>query len=232
MKKALFTFAIVLLSVAAQAQSAVPFKVHGAGQVSLQSGTLNGGVQFYNTGFTSFEPVMRTAYSRMLQGKVGNTLSKCWIVRNDLGVIPGGDMFYVTGDGSCYSYHQYTIGIIPSARALSPIENASEMLRGMKGYYYDSEEFAINPDELYGNENVIPEAIDGLLKDAEKTRSVGLQAEEIEEVLPEAVRHTCDGQMSINYNALIPVLIEAFKEQQARIAELESVLRENGLMQP
>ena len=232
MKKIILFAAFAMMFFAAEAQSVVPFKVHSTGRVSLQSGTVNGGVQFYNTGFTSFEPEMRMAYGRMLQGKVGNTLSKCWIVRNDLGVIPGGDMFYVTGDGSCYSYHQYTIGIIPSARALSPIENASEMLRGMKGYYYDSEEFAINPDELYGNENVIPEAIDGLLKDAEKTRSVGLQAEEIEEVLPEAVRHTCDGQMSINYNALIPVLIEAFKEQQARIAELESVLRENGLMQP
>lgn len=231
MKKIFLAAAFAMMFFAAEAQTVVPFKVHSTGQVSLQSGTVNGGVQIHNTGFTSFEPTMRTAYSRMMQGKVGNTLSRCWIVRNDLNVIPSGDMFYVTGNGSCYSYHQYTIGIIPSARALSPIENASEMLRGMKGYYYDSEEFAINPDELYGNENVIPEAIDGLLKDAEKTRSVGLQAEEIEEVLPEAVRHTCDGLASINYNALVPVLIEAFKEQQARIDELETILRNNRFLE-
>ena len=36
--------------------------------------------------------------------------------------------------------------------------------------------------------------------------------------------------MAINYNAIIPVLIEAFKEQQARIELLESILRENGLL--
>lgn len=231
MKKALLTFAVVLLAVAAQAQSAISFKIHDTGRVSIQSGTTNGGVQFYNTGFTSFEPNLASSYDRILQCKVGNTMSKCWIVRNDLGVVPGGDMFYVMGNGSCYSYHQYTIGIVPSARALSPIENASEMLRDMKGYYYDSDEFAVDPDELYGNENVIPEAIDGLLKDAEKTRSVGMQAEEIEEILPEAVRHTCEGQASINYNALVPVLIEAFKEQQARIDELETILRNNGLLE-
>lgn len=213
MKKIFLAAAFAMMFFAAEAQTVVPFKVHSTGQVSLQSGTVNGGVQIHNTGFTSFEPTMRTAYSRMMQGKVGNTLSRCWIVRNDLGVIPSGDMFYVTGDGSCYSYHQYTIGIIPSARALSPIENASEMLRGMKGYYYDSEEFAISPDELYGNENVSPEAIDGLLKDAEKTRSIGMQPEEMEEILPEAVRHTCDGLASINYNALVPVLIEAFEDR-------------------
>ena len=230
--KKIFLSAFAMMFFAAEAQTVVPFKVHSTGQVSLQSGTTSGGVQFYNTGFTSFEPNLSRAYDRMVQGKVNNTSSKWWIVCNDFNVVPGGDMFYVTGNGSCYSYHQYTIGILPTSRALAPIENASGMLSGMKGYYYDSDEFSVSPDELYGNENVIPEAIDGLLKDAEKTRSVGMQAEEIEEVLPEAVRHTCDGQLSINYNALIPVLIEAFKEQQARIAELESVLRENGLMQP
>lgn len=56
-----------------------------------------------------------------------------------------------------------------------------------------------------------------------------MDAEQIELVLPEAVRHTADGKVGINYNALVAVLIEAFKEQQARISELEAILEANGL---
>ena len=37
--------------------------------------------------------------------------------------------------------------------------------------------------------------------------------------------------MGINYDAIVPVLVEAFKEQQARIEQLESILRENGLLE-
>lgn len=101
----------------------------------------------------------------------------------------------------------------------------------MKGYYFDSDEFeGIDPEGFYDNENVSPEAIDGLLKDLEKDKSIGMKADELEEVLPEAVRHTCDGKLGINYDALVPVLIEAFKEQQARIDELEGILRNIGLL--
>ena len=60
--------------------------------------------------------------------------------------------------------------------------------------------------------------------------TVGLKAEELEQVLPEAVRHDPDGLVGINYNAVVTVLIEAFKEQQARIEQLESILRENRLL--
>ena len=60
--------------------------------------------------------------------------------------------------------------------------------------------------------------------------TVGLKAEELEQVLPEAVRHDPDGLVGINYNAVVTVLIEAFKEQQTRIEQLESILRENRLL--
>ena len=101
----------------------------------------------------------------------------------------------------------------------------------MKGYYTDSHEFeGITPEDFENNPNVRPEALQGLLKDLEKDRIVGMDAEELEEVLPEAVRHTPEGCMAINYNAIVPVLIEAFKEQQARIEQLESILRENRLL--
>lgn len=232
MKKALFTFAIVLLSVAAQAQT-VPFKIHSSGQLSLQGNGMQYGIQIPSSGVASFEPSVTTNYGRTAQTKVWNRLVKSWIVKSDFASLPNGDVFYVLGNGNVYSYGQY---ILPSHEESGskndyPIENATMLLSSMKGYYFDSDEFeGIDPEGFYDNENVSPEAIDGLLKDLEKDKSIGMKADELEEVLPEAVRHTCDGKLGINYDALVPVLIEAFKEQQARIDELEGILRNSGLL--
>ena len=101
----------------------------------------------------------------------------------------------------------------------------------MKGYYQDNHEYdGITPEDFENNENILPEALDGLLKDLDKEKVIGMNAEELEEVLPEAVRHDPEGRMAINYNAVVTVLVEAVKEQQARIDQLESILRENGLL--
>jgi len=52
-------------------------------------------------------------------------------------------------------------------------------------------------------------------------KSIGLIAQEIEEILPELVVGQ-EGSKSINYNALIAVLIEAIKDQQKQIDELKN----------
>ena len=104
------------------------------------------------------------------------------------------------------------------------------MVSLMKGYYLDTNEFeGVTPENLENSDYVAPEALEGLLRDLEKGRTVGMVGEELEEVLPEAVRHDPDGLIGINYNAVVAVLVEAFKEQQAKIEQLENILRENGL---
>ena len=232
MKKVLFTLAVALITMAVRAQNTA-FKVHDSGQISLQSGSTTNGVQFQPSGFASFEPAITRAYGRMEQAKIRELTSKCWIVRNDLNMVPFGDMFYVTGNGSVYYYYLYSIQNPPGrngkSRGFEPIGNASELIARMDGYYTESDEFAGNPEELIDNEYVAPEAIEGLVRDMQKDRSVVMDAEQVEIVLPEAVRHTAEGNVGINYNALVAVLVEAFKEQQARIAQLEEILRENGL---
>lgn len=229
MKKALLTLSFFVLAIAVQAQTTA-LKVHSDGTLSLQSALNTGGVQFLTSGFASFEPAISNSYGRMEQTKVGAVTSKCWIVRNNLNIMPSGDMFYVTGGGSVYYYHLYNISNPLPTKGVEPIGNASELISRMKGYYSDSDEFAGNPEDLVDNENVAPEAIEGLLSDMEKSRSVVMNPEELETVLPEAVRHTAEGNVGINYNALVTVLIEAFKEQQERIEVLEAIIEENGLM--
>ncbi len=57
-------------------------------------------------------------------------------------------------------------------------------------------------------------------------RHHGVIAQEVEQVLPEAVREDADGGKAVAYSELVPVLIEAVKAQQARIECLEKELRE------
>ena len=54
--------------------------------------------------------------------------------------------------------------------------------------------------------------------------SVGVIAQEVEKVLPEAVHSDEDGMKSVSYDMLIGVLIETVKDQQKRIEDLENKL--------
>jgi hypothetical protein len=55
---------------------------------------------------------------------------------------------------------------------------------------------------------------------------IGLVAEEVAQVYPELVEHDSgSGEVeAVNYAAMVAVLIEAYKEQESRIAELEERL--------
>ena len=58
---------------------------------------------------------------------------------------------------------------------------------------------------------------------------LGLIAQDVEKVLPEVVNSDSDGIQSIDYYQLVPLLIEAIKEQQKSIDELQSILADiNG----
>jgi hypothetical protein len=61
------------------------------------------------------------------------------------------------------------------------------------------------------------------INDSTRRNEIGLIAEEVEKVLPEVVyRNTPDKHVTgIDYGKLVPVLIEAIKEQQKQIDELK-----------
>ncbi len=84
------------------------------------------------------------------------------------------------------------------------------------------------------NINTIPNAVDKVLlisgntfdwneKSSQQGHDVGVIAQEIQEVLPEAVAHREDGHLSVSYHKIIPLLIEAIKELKAEINELKGV---------
>ena len=61
-------------------------------------------------------------------------------------------------------------------------------------------------------------------KDESEKQKIGLLAQDIEKVFPELVSES-HGIKSVNYQGLVPVLINALKEQQSEIDELKTMLK-------
>jgi hypothetical protein len=56
-------------------------------------------------------------------------------------------------------------------------------------------------------------------------KHIGVLAQEIKEVFPELVKEDGNGFYAVDYQGLVPVLIEGFKEQQKQIEKLENALQ-------
>ena len=57
-----------------------------------------------------------------------------------------------------------------------------------------------------------------------KGKDVGIIAQEVYSIIPEAVRVNETGYLSVRYEKIVPLLIEAIKEQQKQIEELKYLL--------
>lgn len=92
---------------------------------------------------------------------------------------------------------------------VKPIKNALSQIQLLEGktYNWKKEEFK----EMDFNDQV----------------QIGLIAQEVEKVFPSLVAKSIKGDYSINYIGLIPVLIEALKEQQTQIDELKAQVNDN-----
>jgi hypothetical protein len=86
------------------------------------------------------------------------------------------------------------------------ISNPIEKLSKINGYT-----FTWN-DDYYAKQN----------QDLFKRNDIGVIAQEIMEVIPEAVHEKDDGYLGVDYQKIIPLLIEAIKEQQLQIEELRN----------
>lgn len=84
-------------------------------------------------------------------------------------------------------------------RQITKIENASEIIKKLEGktYYWKAEEF-----KEYGFNSI---------------KQFGFIAQELEKVIPEAVATDENGYKSVNYDMVIPILVQGTKEQLAVI---------------
>lgn len=93
---------------------------------------------------------------------------------------------------------------------LGAIENPIEKVKSLSGFYFEANETAV-------------------ALGYQKKREVGVSAQEVQAILPEIIAPApIDEQyMTVRYEKLIPLLIEAIKEQQKQIEELKSLLSNN-----
>ena len=84
---------------------------------------------------------------------------------------------------------------------IQPINNALDKVSKLKGVTFDWKQS------------------DSLLEIKE---DIGFIAQDVQEVLPELVRENDNGKLSVRDKGIVPVLVEAIKELEARVKELEN----------
>jgi hypothetical protein len=67
------------------------------------------------------------------------------------------------------------------------------------------------------------------MKANESISKIGLLAQEVQKVFPELVKQANDtkGTLSVNYQGMVPVLLNAIKEQQAQIDILKKLIKKS-----
>ena len=88
-----------------------------------------------------------------------------------------------------------------------PIENAIDKVLQLKGVEFD---FISSDDTGYLG-----------------VHQIGLIAQDVSKVIPEVVSKNNDGTLGLSYQHLVPLLIEAMKEQQEQINDLKRRIGEN-----
>lgn len=237
MKKSLFTMAIVLMAIAAQAQ----FKVHSNNMVSIGGNNGDYGLQVTPNGYSYFRTQNFLDYSYATLSMANINHQKHWIVLNMYHTAPAcyqKSMFYVLGNGCTFSKHYYTITsselsddclYAQSSKSVDG-EDALSTILNLNAHYYEEEQ-SITAEEIENNENIDREAVEGMIGDLEK-RIVALSAKNLSEVFPDAVRTDSEARLCIDYNAIVAMLVEAVKQQQTEINRLRETLEENGLLEP
>ena len=110
----------------------------------------------------------------------------------------------VTGDINSSSDIRYK-------KNIETIDNALDKVQSLRGVTFDWDNDAFTEDENTKKPNFTD-------------RATGVIAQDVEKVLPEAVRENEDGFKNVSYGNMVGLLIEAIKEQQAQIDELKAQL--------
>ncbi len=140
--------------------------------------------------------------------------SKAYVVERN-----GTHNFYVRGDGNCYSKGYHTISDIRSKENIDTIKDALEKIKFLNGIKFNYKQFDNPPRSLRHSNN---DSIN--VNKPVHNRESGFIAQEVEKILPEAIDTLENGYKTINYDALIPLLVEAIKEQQANIKTLQTIV--------
>ena len=159
-----------------------------------------------------------------VHGKNGIFFSTGGVGNYDVGKFVGSDFFL---RGSIYANAPQYFSDIRLKKNIQSLTDALTTIKNLKGITYD---WKTDKDEarLLALSNIRPvDAKDILSLDKEKkdiqrkitnsANQIGFSAQDVQKVLPQIVKEDLEGTLTVNYVAIIPVLVEAVKEQQAII---------------
>jgi hypothetical protein len=133
-----------------------------------------------------------------------------WCTRNG-----GARMYYngsskieTTNTGVTVSGDVNSTSDIRYKKNIETIDSALEKVQSLRGVTFDWDNDAFTEDENTKKPNFT-------------ARATGVIAQDVEKVLPEAVRENEDGFKNVAYGNMVGLLIEAIKEQQTQIDELK-----------
>lgn len=198
--------AVVLLAIVAPAQ----IKIHSDGQVSLGSLSNIYGVQCRPSDYTSFQTPNAVDWSWVELSLSNASKQKHWIVK-DLTQTSNQHTFFVTTDGYIYKRGSWRAADSNYMNEDGTIEGAGAILDSITGFWYIP---------IEDNKGTV---ING--------RRVGISAQQVKKMLPEAVASDENGLLYVDYEALTVFLIEAMKDQRREIEILRKTITEYGILE-
>lgn len=122
---------------------------------------------------------------------------------------------YKTYSNYVYSNNYETLSDISIKENIRDIKNPLDAIRQVRGIQYDlKREYFTNTSE---------ETIDKVVEEGKN--KYGVVAQELKEILPDLVDYDDEAELyAVNYVEMIPILIEAIKEQQVQIEELQAAI--------
>ena len=192
-KKVLFTFAIVLSSFFSYSQ----LEVLSTGKLAIGGGTTNNGARLNisdTDNSTIFSKVNHSSgWGDAVKSEVNQSDGIAFAVYyNDTRNI------MLFGDGELRCVDLYETSDISLKENIKTLTSALGKVKQLRGVTYQ------------------------LKRDEDHQDKIGLIAQEVEPILPEIIQTSPEGEKAISYTKVVAVLIEAIKEQQLVIEDLNA----------
>jgi hypothetical protein len=130
--------------------------------------------------------------------------------------------------GNARSWGWYTFSDERLKTKIEPLKGSLDKILQMQGVSYqfkgDTDKYAdLKDDKLTSTK---AKTIENDAFESKAVSRIGFLAQDIQKVLPSAVQKEENGYLSVNYNEIIPLLVEGLKEQQNEINELKLKIKE------
>lgn len=231
-----FSFFVLLTFITFKVEGQIKVSSDGSVNLATSSSSCPSGYRVYNDGNTYINGYLTLGSGRLILESGGLILGPFSIDANcnynllyfvedsfgDTGIMPGSNNSCTIGSTTNQFYKMYSYQVYQNQALVSSDERKKENIKQIdgslskvlmaKGYRYD-----------YKNEKTDSIKSEKRKLGIEKNNKnhLGFLAQELQTVIPEAVVYDeVNDSYYVDYNAVIPILVEAIKEQQATIDDL------------